>query len=106
MSYKINFLKLENLTNLDTFNRKTIFGCYSETINQGSLPTQLLPRCVDGNLEEARMDHFKTGAGEVVLVKTPNTVYEATYTGGRTASVTVNACGFAQINSTSITRFR
>lgn len=73
----------------------------SETIDQSALPTQLLPRCVDGTLEEARAAHFKTGAGEVVLVKTPNTVYEATYTGGKTANVTVNACGFAQINSTS-----
>lgn len=72
-----------------------------ETIDQAALPTQLLPRCVDGTLEEARAAHFKTGAGEVVLVKTPNTVYPAVYSGGRTANATVNACGFAQMNTTT-----
>lgn len=70
-------------------------------IDQTTLPTQLLPRCVDGNLEEARAANFKTGAGEVVLVKTPNTVYDAVYTGGRTRRVTVNACGYAQVTSTN-----
>lgn len=68
-------------------------------ITQASLPTQLLPRCVNGNLEEARTANFKTGAGEVVIVETPNTVYEAVYSGGRSRDVTANACGFAQINS-------
>jgi hypothetical protein len=71
------------------------------TINQATLPTQLLPRCVDGNLEEARSANFKTGAGEVVVVKTPNTVYEAIYSGGRERRVTANACGFAAISSNS-----
>lgn len=70
-------------------------------IDQATLPQQLLPRCVDGNLEEARTSDFRTGAGEVVLVKTPNTVYQAVYAGGRTRRVTVNACGFAQVTSTS-----
>ena len=70
-------------------------------IDQAALPTQLLPRCVDGNLEEARATNFKTGAGEVVIVKTPNTVYEAVYAGGRDRNVTANACGFVAINGTS-----
>jgi len=70
-------------------------------INQAALPTQLLPRCVNGNLEEPRTSNFKTGAGEVVIVKTPNTVYEAAYGGGRERSVTANACGFAAINESS-----
>jgi hypothetical protein len=71
------------------------------TIDQMALPTQLLPRCVNSNLEEARASNFKTGAGEVVVVKTPNTVYEAVYAGGRTRNVTANACGFVAINGTS-----
>ncbi len=71
------------------------------TIDQTALPTQLLPRCVNSNLEEARAGNFKTGAGEVVVVKTPNTVYEAVYAGGRERRVTANTCGFAAINSTS-----
>ncbi|PSN08509.1 hypothetical protein C7271_21370 [filamentous cyanobacterium CCP5] len=70
-------------------------------IDQTSLPTQLLPRCVDGTLEEARSNDFKTGAGEVVIVKSPNTVYEASFSGGRSRNVTANACGFASITSTS-----
>ena len=70
-------------------------------IDQATLPTQLLPRCVDGSLEEARTADFKTGAGEVVIVKTPNTVYEAVYNGGRTRNVTINACGFGLVTSTS-----
>jgi hypothetical protein len=70
-------------------------------INQATLPTQLLPRCVNGSLEEARAANFKTGTGEVVVVKTPNTVYEAAYGGGRDRSVTANACGFAAINESS-----
>lgn len=73
----------------------------SMALDQGTLPTQLLPRCVDGNLEEARASNFKTGAGEVVVVKTPNTVYEAVYSGGRTRNVTANACGFIAISGTS-----
>ncbi|QQE64171.1 hypothetical protein GFS31_08500 [Leptolyngbya sp. BL0902] len=71
------------------------------TINQATLPTQLLPRCVNGALEEARTANFKTGTGEVVIVKTPNTVYEAVYGGGRERSVTANACGFAAINEST-----
>lgn len=70
-------------------------------IDQATLPTQLLPRCVNGVLEEARTANFKTGAGEVVIVKTPNTVYEAVYSGGRTRNVTANACGFVGVNGTS-----
>ncbi|MBD1877013.1 hypothetical protein H6F75_26360 [Nodosilinea sp. FACHB-131] len=70
-------------------------------INQAALPTQLLPRCVNGNLEEPRAANFKTGAGEVVIVKTPNTVYEAAYGGGRDRNVTANACGFAAISESS-----
>ncbi len=70
-------------------------------IDQAALPTQLLPRCVNGNLEEARAANFKTGAGEVVIVKTPNTVYQAVYAGGRSRNVTANACGFVAINGTS-----
>lgn len=70
-------------------------------IDQATLPTQLLPRCVNGALEEARAVDFKTGAGEVVIVKTPNTVYEAVYAGGRNRNVTANACGFIPINEST-----
>jgi hypothetical protein len=70
-------------------------------IDQAALPTQLMPRCVNGVLEEARPTTFKTGTGEVVFVATPNTVYEALYAGGRDRNVTANACGYAAINSTA-----
>ena len=70
-------------------------------IDQAALPTQLLPRCLNGTLEEARTANFKTGTGEVVIVATPNTVYESVFAGGRTRNVTANACGFAAISGTS-----
>lgn len=79
----------------------TLVSVDGAAINQSTLPTQLLPRCVNGALEEARNTNFVTGAGEVVIVKSPNTVYEAVFAGGRNRSVTVNACGFAVINSSS-----
>lgn len=79
-------------------NLQTVDGA---TIDQATLPTQLLPRCVDGVLEEARTVNFKTGTGDVVIVKTPNTIYEAIYGGGRDRSITANACGFAAINEST-----
>lgn len=65
------------------------------TINIATLPTRLIPRCVNGVLEEARTADFKTGAGDVVIVKTPNTSYEAIFTADATRNVRANACGFA-----------
>jgi hypothetical protein len=65
------------------------------TINIATLPTRLIPRCVDGVLEEPRTADFKTGAGDVVIVKTPNTSYEAIFTADATRNVRANACGFA-----------
>lgn len=79
----------------------TLVSIAGAAIDQATLPTQLLPRCVNGALEEARAANFKTGAGEVVVVKTPNTVYDAVFSGGRSRNVTVNACGFAAISGTS-----
>jgi hypothetical protein len=65
------------------------------TINIATLPTRLIPRCVDGALEEARTADFKTGTGDVVIVKTPNTSYEAIFTADTPRNVRANACGFA-----------
>lgn len=79
-------------------NLQTVDGV---TIDQAALPTQLLPRCVNGVLEEARAANFKTGTGDVVIVKTPNTVYEAVYGGGRDRNVTANACGYIGINEST-----
>lgn len=65
------------LRNTSTRPLTNLVSVYGAAVDQAALPQQLLPRCVDGSLEEARTQDFKTGAGEVVLVKTPNTVYQA-----------------------------
>jgi hypothetical protein len=70
-------------------------------INQATLPVRLAPRCVNGVLEEARNADFKTGLGDVVLVKTPNTSYEAIYMADVVRKVRANACGFASVRGTT-----
>lgn len=76
-----------------------------DTINIATLPIRLIPRCVDGVLEEARTANFKTGTGDVVIVKTPNTSYEAIFTADTVRSVRVNACGFASLRGSSTAPF-
>ncbi|MCY7274446.1 MAG: hypothetical protein LH702_12085, partial [Phormidesmis sp. CAN_BIN44] len=66
-------------------------------INQATLPVRLIPRCVNGILEEARTADFKTGYGDVVIVKAPNTSYPAIYTADVIRKVRANACGFASV---------
>ncbi|KAM3106819.1 hypothetical protein [Phormidesmis sp. 146-33] len=71
------------------------------TINQATLPVRLAPRCVNGVLEEARNSDFKTGLGDVILVKTPNTSYEAIYTADVVRKVRANACGYGALRGTT-----
>jgi hypothetical protein len=64
-----------------------------------NLPTQLLPRCIDGQLEEPRTTHFLTPDQDVVLVgQAPNQtiIY---YVSERERTVQANACGFARYPS-------
>ncbi|MBD2078459.1 hypothetical protein [Leptolyngbya sp. FACHB-17] len=71
------------------------------TINQATLPTRLIPRCLDGTLEEPRTADFKTATGDVVIVKTPNTSYNATYTADVIRNIRANACGFATLRGST-----
>jgi hypothetical protein len=60
---------------------------------------------VDGVLEEARTANFKTGTGDVVIVKTPNTSHEAIFTADTVRNVRVNACGFAFLRGSTAAPF-
>jgi hypothetical protein len=71
-------------------------------IDVAALPTQLLPRCTNGALEEARPANFKTAAGQVVLVgQSPNTAVQMTYSAPRDRAARANACGFVRWSSTA-----
>lgn len=71
------------------------------TINQATLPTRLIPRCLNGTLEEPRTADFKTATGDVVIVKTPNTSYNAIYTADVTRTLRANVCGFATLRGSA-----
>jgi hypothetical protein len=76
----------------------TEFTANGVTVNVASLPTQLKPGCITatGQLEEARTANFKTAAGEVVIVASPNGTVPITYAATKVRKATVNACGVAR----------
>jgi hypothetical protein len=120
-------ITLKDTTSAPLAGLKTVDGA---VVNQATLPVRLIPRCVNGVLEEPRTADFKTGLGDVVLVKTPNTSYEAVLEEPRTADfktglgdvvlvktpntsyeavytadvvrkVRANACGFASVRGSA-----
>jgi hypothetical protein len=80
----------------------TTFTVNGVSVNVASLPTQLKPSCVTatGQLEEARTANFKTAAGEVVIVASPNAIVPITYDATKVRKATVNACGVAKWSTT------
>jgi hypothetical protein len=74
------------------------FTANGVAINVASLPTQLKPGCntTTGQLEESRTANFKTAAGEVVIVASPNATVPITYAANKVRKATVNACGVAR----------
>jgi hypothetical protein len=80
----------------------TTFSANGITVNVASLPTQLKPGCVTatGQLEEVRTANFKTSAGEVVIVASPNATVPITYAATKVRKATVNACGIARWSTT------
>lgn len=92
---------LITLRNSDTAPLSGLKSVDGNVINIATLPTRLIPRCVDGVLEEARTADFKTGTGDLVIVKTPNTSYEAIYTADVIRNLRVNACGFATLRGST-----
>jgi hypothetical protein len=91
-------ITLKDTTSAPLAGLKTVDGA---VVNQATLPVRLIPRCVNGVLEEPRTADFKTGLGDVVLVKTPNTSYEAVYTADVVRKVRANACGFASVRGSA-----
>jgi len=91
-------ITLKDTTSAPLAGLKSVDGM---TVNQATLPVRLAPRCVNGVLEEARNADFKTGLGDVVLVKTPNTSYEAVYLTDVVRKVRANACGYASVRGTA-----
>jgi hypothetical protein len=73
------------------------FTYNGSTITVGSLPTQLLPGCTNGVLQEARSANFKTSSGEVVLVgAAANAQVQISVPRDRVRRSTSNACGFVR----------
>jgi len=81
------------------------------TINPAALPVQMRPACRQQGsgyaLDEPRPQHFKTQAGDIVVVgNQPNTRYAVTYPGQiRILSRRVNGCGFLRIRETTTINF-
>lgn len=67
-------------------------------INIATLPTQLLPRCINGTPEEARTANFKTPSGDVIIVgRGPSSYVTVAVNRDRVRAVTTNACGFVRV---------
>ncbi|HEY9661274.1 MAG TPA: hypothetical protein V6C65_22700 [Allocoleopsis sp.] len=90
--------------------RNTSTNPISGTISVGgtnvdttTLPTQLLPACDNGTLQEARTANFKTTSGDVIIVgRTAGSYVTIQTPQDRDRSGTTNACGFVRFsNSTS-----
>jgi hypothetical protein len=76
-------------------------------IDPSALPTQLLPRCRNGVLEEARSGPFKTRDGDIILPNLmPNTRYQVAFPSRfRLFTRRVNACGFLRVRETNTITF-
>ena len=73
-------------------------------IDASTLSTQTLPACVSGTFAEPRTANFKTASGQVVIVgKTPNAAVSISLPSSSAKSVSINACGFGTLKSTSST---
>lgn len=74
----------------------------TKTITTASLPTQLLPKCVNGQFEESRAADFKTSTGQIVVVGlTPNQSVTVGIPTPTTRKVTINDCGFGALKNAS-----
>jgi hypothetical protein len=72
----------------------------TKTITIANLPTQLLPKCVNGQFEEARTADFKTSTGQIVVVGlTPSQSVTVGIPTATTRKVTINGCGFGTLKN-------
>lgn len=95
---KANACGLGSLRGTEANPLPTTFTANGVSITVASLPTQLKPGCntTTGQLEEARTANFKTAAGEVVIVTTPNATVPITYDATKVRKAKANACGIAK----------
>ena len=71
-------------------------------VDASALSVQTLPSCVSGSFSEPRTTNFKTATGQVVIVgKTAGSAVAVSLPSATTRNVTVNACGFGVLKSTS-----
>lgn len=74
----------------------------TKTITIANLPTQLLPKCVNGQFEESRTADFKTSTGQIVVVGlTPNQSVTVGVPTSTVRKVTINGCGFGTLKNAS-----
>lgn len=74
----------------------------TRTIDASILPVQLLPKCINGQFEEARTEDFKTSTGQVVAVGfTPNQAVTVGIPTPTVRKVKANGCGFGTIRNAS-----
>jgi hypothetical protein len=72
------------------------------TINPSTLTTDILPKCTNGTLEQARTSNFKTSDGKIYVVgKTAGSYYKFAYTVPVEKRVKTNACGIGRIASSA-----
>jgi hypothetical protein len=73
-------------------------------IDATSLATQVLPACTNGTFAEARTSNFKTPNGQIVIVnKSVGSGVAITLPGDATRNLSINACGFGVLRSTTST---
>lgn len=69
-----------------------------------ALSTQVLPACNGGTFAEPRTSNFKTPNGQIVIVgKTPGAAAAITLPSDATRNLSINACGFGVLRSTTST---
>lgn len=74
----------------------------TKTLTLANLPTQLLPKCVNGQFAESRTADFKTPTGQIVVVGlTPNQSVTVGIPTPTTRKVTINGCGFGTLKNAS-----
>lgn len=74
----------------------------TKTLTLANLPTQLLPKCVNGQFAESRTADFKTPTGQIVAVGlTPNQSVTVGVPTSTARKVTINGCGFGTLKNAS-----
>jgi hypothetical protein len=92
------------LTPSSTIPLSSSFKVDGVTVDPTTLSTDLLPKCVNGTLEQARPNNFKTADGKIYIVgKTAGSYYKLAYNASVIRKVKSNACGIARMGSSAST---